>query len=87
MGNDRMIAYCGVNCAVCPDCTQGKCSGCRDTAWGDDPCLPVGCCRAKGIEACGQCETFPCGDMAGFYEESEGHREAYRRMCAVRNTQ
>ena len=87
MDTDRMIAYCGVNCAVCPDFTQGKCPGCRDTAWGDDPCLPVGCCRAKGIEVCGACETFPCGDMAGFYEESEGHREAYRRMCAVRNTQ
>jgi hypothetical protein len=25
--------------------------------------------------------------MAGFYAESEGHREAYRRMCAVCNTQ
>lgn len=86
MGNDRMIAYCGVNCAVCPDFTQGKCSGCRDTAWGDDPCMPVRCCNGKGIDACGACDAFPCADMAAFYRESEGHREAYRRMRAVCNT-
>lgn len=81
---DPMIAYCGVNCAPCPDHTSGKCPSCRATVWGDDPCLPVGCCRERGISVCGQCEAFPCRDMAAFYEESEGHKEAYRRMLAVR---
>ena len=78
------IAYCGVNCAPCPDFTGGKCPGCRKTAWGDDPCPPVACCREKGIDVCGQCERFPCEMMIGFYEESEGHKEAYERMRAVR---
>ena len=80
---EPLIAYCGVNCAPCTDLTSGKCPGCRETAWGDDPCLPVGCCREKGIDVCGQCEAFPCPDMASFYEESEGHREAYLRMRAL----
>lgn len=87
METDRMIACCGVNCAPCPDRTAGKCPGCRDTAWGEDPCLPVACCREKGIDVCGACANFPCKDIAGFYAESEGHREAYQRMRAVCNTQ
>ncbi len=81
---DPTIAYCGVNCAPCPDFTDGKCPGCRATEWSDDPCPPVRCCREKGIEVCGQCGAFPCEMMAGFYEESEGHKEAYQRMRSVR---
>lgn len=84
MKTDRMIAYCGVDCAPCPDFVGGKCPGCRDTAWGDGPCLPVGCCREKEIEACGACSMFPCGEMEGFYTESESHKEAYLRMLAMR---
>ena len=78
------IAYCGVDCRPCPDLASGKCPGCRKTAWGEDPCMPVGCCRGKGIECCGECGAFPCPMMAEFYEESESHREAYRRMRAMR---
>lgn len=81
---DPLIAYCGVNCAPCPDYTLGKCPGCRQTDRDDDPCMPVRCCREKGIDVCGQCDAFPCEDMAAFYKESEGHKEAYRRMCSLR---
>ena len=82
---DPWIAYCGVNCAACPDRTKGACPGCRNSDWGDDPCLPVGCCRKKGIGVCGQCDVFPCADMAAFYEESESHKEGYDRMRVMRN--
>lgn len=84
MGIDRMIAYCGVNCAPCPDDASGKCPGCRNSEWGGDPCMPVACCREKGIDFCGQCDGFACANMAEFYTESEGHREAYQRMLAMR---
>ena len=84
MADDPLIAYCGVTCAACPDYAGGKCPGCRETVWGDDPCMPVRCCKEKGIDVCGQCGAFPCADMAAFYKESEGHKEAYRRMCAMR---
>lgn len=80
---DHLIAYCGVTCAPCPDHAAGKCPGCRETAWGDDPCPPVRCCREKGIRFCGECGDFPCEMMAEFYGESEGHKEAYRHMLAV----
>lgn len=86
MGIDPMIAYCGVDCAPCPDFTAGSCPGCRRTAWGDDPCMPVACCREKGIESCGACGAFPCADMAEFYRESERHKEAYQRMLNMRKT-
>ena len=81
---NEYIAFCGVDCAACPDLAQKKCPGCRQTAWGDDPCPPVKCCTEKKIPFCGACDTFPCDMMKEFYEESEGHKEAFLRMCAFR---
>ena len=78
------IAYCGVDCAVCPDFTEGKCPNCRRTDWSScGACAPVACCRGRGFTSCGQCPDFPCPEMAGFYEESEGHRAAFARMQRV----
>ncbi len=79
------IAYCGVDCSVCPDRLADKCPGCRQTAWKEgNECMPVACCGKKGASFCGQCPDFPCGDMKVFYEESESHRQAYARMLALR---
>ena len=73
------IAFCGVDCAVCPDFLEKKCPDCRHSEWPDgDPCG-----TNRGICCCGACETFPCPMMAEFYEESESHRRAYARMKAV----
>lgn len=78
---DQLIAYCGVDCSACPDFADKTCPSCRLTLWNaDNVCMPVECCRNKDIEVCGRCDIFPCEDMAQFYEESESHREAYRRM-------
>ena len=80
----EMTAYCGVDCAVCPDHTGGKCPGCRHADWREgDICLPVECCRGKGISFCGECPSFPCADMTAFYEESESHTRAYDLMLTV----
>ena len=82
---DPMIAYCGVDCAACKDLADGRCPGCKQTEWAeDDACMPVACCKERGIAFCALCDTFPCEEMKGFYGESDGHREAYRRMCAMR---
>lgn len=86
--NSEMIAYCGVDCAACPDLAQNKCPGCRRTVWQDgDACLPVACCRDRGIGCCGECDAFPCDDMKGFYAESESHKRAYALMLVVRGRQ
>ena len=63
---DPMIACCGVDCAACADYQSGVCPSCRLTDWGDDPCLPVGCCGEKGIDCCAFCEKRygACGDAA-----------------------
>ncbi len=83
---DHRIAYCGVDCFACPDYQTGVCPACKRTPWTeDDICMPVKCCREKGIEFCGQCGGFPCGDMREFYAESEGHAAAYQRMLAMRS--
>ena len=85
---DPMIAYCGVYCSACPDYESGKCPSCRLSEWEkDDICMPVRCCREKEIECCACCGSFPCADMASFYEESPSHRTAYERMLALRATE
>ena len=83
---DPKIAPCGVDCSVCADNITNKCPSCRLTEWTDDDiCPPVKCCAEKDIDFCGFCDTFPCGIMAEFYEESDSHKEAYIRMCEVKN--
>ena len=78
------IAYCGVDCSECPDLASGKCPGCRQTEWKPgDECMPVACCRGKGISCCGECADFPCSGMEGFYEESDGHRKARAVMSRI----
>ena len=46
--------------------------------------MPIACCQGKGIDCCGRCDSFPCPDMAPFYEESESHRAARARMMALK---
>ena len=83
---EKHIAYCGVDCAVCADFTQGKCPGCRKNAWEPgDECMPIACCQRQNISCCGQCPDFPCEEMQGFYRESPSHELAYGRMLSLRN--
>jgi len=82
--NNSVPAFCGVDCGACKDLALGRCPGCRQTEWEEgDECMPVACCKARGIVYCAACDVFPCDSMKEFYEESEGHREAYRRMLAL----
>ena len=81
---DHTVAYCGVDCLECGDYQDGTCVSCRLTEWKENEiCMPVKGCREKGIEFCARCGIFPCESMTEFYMESDSHREAYRRMCAV----
>lgn len=88
MEHGDLIAYCGVDCAVCTDFTAGKCPGCRQSQWPNgDACPPIPCCQSRGIAHCGQCDEFPCTAMAEFYQESESHRQAFERMQALAEEQ
>ena len=84
--NGDLTAYCGADCASCSDLAEGKCPGCRKTEWPEgDACLPVACCREKGISFCWECPVFPCADMREFYGESESHGRAYALMLSLRD--
>ena len=70
---------------LCADYRAGKCPGYRRTQWQEgDECMPVRCCREKGINYCGQCPVFPCDDMREFYTQPDSHRQTYERMKALR---
>lgn len=79
-----LTAYCGVDCSACRDFQINVCKGCRKTN-DDDPCMPVACCREKGVSLCGECKDFPCGDMKEFYRESESHEQAFVLMQKIHN--
>lgn len=80
----ELIAYCGVSCESCPDYMSSVCPSCRKTVWANgDECMPVACCREKGISFCGECTGFPCPDMKEFYRESGSHKLAYERMAGL----
>lgn len=84
MTDPALIAFCGVDCAACTDYAENKCPSCRKTVWKDgDECMPVACCKKRGVSYCGECPVFPCPDMKDFYEESDGHREAFVRMKSL----
>lgn len=52
------IGRCGFYCGSCPDFTQGKCPGCRETP--HQNCYTFDCVDRRGLEFCGQCGDFPC---------------------------
>ncbi len=39
---------------------RGDCRGCRAGDCKLPDCQVLACCRAKGVDFCGQCEEFPC---------------------------
>lgn len=84
MNHTERIAFCGVDCAACPDFLAEKCPDCRHTSWAaGEVCMPAACCREKGLYCCGNCASFSCAEMRDFYEKSDSHREAGARMRAA----
>ncbi len=80
----NQLGFCGVDCSVCRDYLDGKCPSCRATEWtNSDICHPVKCCQDKGISVCGHCNEFPCQMMSDFYQESDSHRQAGKRMLQM----
>ena len=60
------IACCGLDCGLCPRYyTDGpsRCPGCAGTDFYNKhpSCGYITCCvKKKGLEACAQCDEFPC---------------------------
>jgi len=56
------MAYCGLICSLCREdgfcsCKGNNCCGKRTIQGG---CYQYNCCTEKGIEACFECDEFPC---------------------------
>ncbi|MBR6472310.1 MAG: DUF1653 domain-containing protein [Firmicutes bacterium] len=80
----EFIGFCGVDCSACPDFLNSKCPGCRQSiGLNDEECMAAQCCMDRGILICGQCKDYPCEDMKDFFEESDGHREARKRIDVI----
>ena len=79
-----LVGFCGVDCSSCPDYLNFKCPGCRASAgMSDEDCMVAQCCMDRNILVCSQCSDFPCDDMKDFFEESESHRQAEKRLKVI----
>ncbi|MBQ3558116.1 MAG: DUF3795 domain-containing protein [Agathobacter sp.] len=55
----ELLAKCGFYCGTCPTYINGNCNGCIEEHMEGD-CFTRDCVIEKGLDACGQCEKFPC---------------------------
>ena len=55
----EFLGKCGFYCGVCPTFLNGRCKGCEAEHSAGD-CFSRDCVTAKGLRACGECDSFPC---------------------------
>lgn len=55
----ELLGKCGFHCGTCPTYINGNCNGCIEEHMEGD-CFTRDCVIEKGLDACGQCEKFPC---------------------------
>jgi len=59
------IGCCGIDCGLCPrfyTAGSSRCPGCGGEGFESvhPPCAVKSCADRYGLEACGQCDEFPC---------------------------
>lgn len=55
----ELLGKCGFYCGTCPTYINANCKGCTEEHMEGD-CFTRDCVIKKGLDACGQCEKFPC---------------------------
>lgn len=74
---------CGVACSSCSRKEEVKCTGCPTMAlpfWGSE-CGVKSCCEKKGLEHCGQCDSFPCHMAASMGKDMGFDPEPRLALC------
>ncbi len=69
------LGCCGLDCGLCPryyTVGTSRCPGCCGPGFFEKhpSCGHITCCvRKKGLEACGQCDEFPCSRFASWLDK------------------
>jgi hypothetical protein len=83
-----LLAYCGLYCGGCRSYQENSdvgCKGCRDEKTLVNDCPTRECAMRKGILHCGECESFPCELLDGFYKDGHAHHAlAYDNILKIR---
>jgi hypothetical protein len=59
--------------------------GCRNEKELVNDCPTRTCAINKGLLHCGECDSFPCGELNDFYKDGMPHHEmAYRNMLKIK---
>lgn len=90
------LGCCGIDCGLCPryyTVGSSRCPGCcgPDFFTKHPSCSFITCCvKRKGLEACAQCDDFPCPKFDGWTEDREDvydsfvtHRKAMPNLVLV----
>jgi hypothetical protein len=81
-----IIGCCGITCGLCPRYyTEGpsRCPGCSgpDFLKVNSSCGFITCCvKNKGLEACGECNEFPCERIDKLYVENYDSFVTHKNM-------
>jgi hypothetical protein len=73
------LGCCGLDCGLCPryyTVGSSRCPGCAGPDFFEKhpSCGYITCCVKKhGLEACGQCEAFPCSRFETWLEDCAEH--------------
>lgn len=79
---------CGILCSECSYREQMGCKGCtymEKPFWGEQ-CPVKTCAETKSHDHCGQCKSFPCGQLEQFaYDKEQGDEGKRIEQCKVWN--
>lgn len=75
---------CGILCDECEYRESMNCKGCvtMDKPFWGEACAVKSCCENKGLEHCGQCNSFPCKTLNEFaYDKEQGDNGKRIEQC------
>lgn len=83
-----LIAPCGLYCGECSGFQDGSCGGCISRKGlclkYSKVCQIYSCCVDKGgLRVCSECEEFPCGKFAAFFEGPAWYKEVVANLRRI----
>lgn len=66
---------------------EARCSGCRSEKRIPycESCKFFACAAGRGIDFCGECDEYPCGDLAAFQAERPHRIELWTNLARIRD--
>lgn len=86
MKKHETLSFCGIYCGGCGNYKENmNCTGCRYEQELVNDCPTRTCAIYRGLVHCGECESYPCGELDSFYRDGNPtHELAYKNMIEIK---